>query len=168
MLGCFKLMQSQQHSRLLIVNRSEQEMIRQRAAANGIDDRSIEIVAAEHGDVARQIGRMTGAMALIKPCYSKIASSPTKLAEYLGCGVPCLGNAGVGDIEDILEGQRVGAVVSDVSNSSLADGVRRLADLSSDAAVRRRCREVATRLFSLDSGVAAYADIYATLSETRS
>jgi glycosyltransferase involved in cell wall biosynthesis len=168
MLGCFKLMQSQQHSRLLIVNRSEQEMIRQRAAANGIDDRSIEIVAAEHGDVARQIGRMTGAMALIKPCYSKIASSPTKLAEYLGCGVPCLGNAGVGDIEDILEGQRVGAVVSDVSNSSLADGVRRLADLSSDAAVRRRCREVATRLFSLDSGVAAYADIYATLSETPS
>ena len=36
---------------------------------------------------------------------AKIASAPTKLAEYLGCGVPCLGNVGVGDMEAILEGE---------------------------------------------------------------
>ena len=37
-------------------------------------------------------------MALYADSYSRVACAPTKLAEYLGCGVPCLGSAGVGDM----------------------------------------------------------------------
>ena len=45
---------------------------------------------------------MHAASTLIKLLF-KITSAPTKLAEYLGCSVPCIGNYDVGDMEKILE-----------------------------------------------------------------
>lgn len=147
-------------SRLLVVNRGEQELIRDRVRALGIDPSSVEIVAAEHGEVPALIGRMSAGMALIKPVYSKLASAPTKLAEYLGCGVPVLGNSGVGDMEGILETRRVGVTLGDFSEQSLRAGARRLLDLMREPVLRERCRSTALELFSLDVGVAAYRAVY--------
>lgn len=164
MLECFRLLQGEQpDARLLIVNRGEQERIRQRAEALGIQPSAFEITEAEHRDMPRQIARMSAGMALIKPAYSKIASAPTKLAEYLGCGVPCLGNAGVGDMAEILEGEGVGIAVKGFEKEDLADGVRRLLALAREPGMQERCREVALKRFSVTSGVSAYAAIYERL-----
>jgi len=35
----------------------------------------------------------------IKPVWSKKASSPTKLAELMGLGIPVFSNSGVGDVD---------------------------------------------------------------------
>jgi len=165
MLQCFRLLQATNPSaRLLVVNRNEQEMIRTRALEAGLGPGSIEIVAADHHDVHKQIARMTAAMALIKPCYSKIASAPTKLAEYLGCGVPCLGNSGVGDVAEILEGRQVGVAVDGFSDNELSKAVERLWTLANNPETQRRCRAVAEELFSLDGGVAAYDSLYRSLA----
>ena len=105
MLRCFVLLREQvPQARLLIVNRGEHPLIAARAAAHGIAPEELELVAASHDEVPALIARMSAGMALIKPAYSKIASAPTKLGEYLGCGVPCLGNAGVGDVEGAARG----------------------------------------------------------------
>lgn len=40
--------------------------------------------------------------AMFKPEYSTLARAPTKLIEYLDCGVPCIGNINVGDMEEIF------------------------------------------------------------------
>ena len=156
-----------QDARLLIVNRGEHRMIRERVVALGIDPSAVELVAAEHRDMPGLIARMHAGLSLIQPLYSKIASAPTKLAEYLGCGVPCLGNAGVGDMQEILEGGRVGAIVRDFSDDSLLKGVGDLIALAREPGVRERCRGVATELFSLDAGVTGYADIYRELGGAR-
>jgi glycosyltransferase involved in cell wall biosynthesis len=167
MLRCFALLRRRDpEARLLVVNRSEQGMIRQRCAAFGILD-AVELTATEHSDMPRQIGRMHAAMALIKPAYSKIASAPTKLAEYLGCGVPCLGNSRVGDMAEALEGRQVGVAVNGFADAELAEGMDRLVNLARDPATRERCRDVALDLFSLDSGAEAYAQIYANLAGAR-
>ncbi len=154
-------------ARLLIVNRGEQELIRARLVAASIDLALVEIVAADHSEMQQLIGRMSAGMALIKPAYSKIASVPTKLAEYLGCGVPCLGNAGVGDMEEILEGRQVGVALNDFSNDGILDGVRRLLDMTRDTGLQERCRRTANELFSLEGGVASYAAAYERLTEDR-
>ena len=166
MLECFRLLRAEQpDAQLLVVNRNEHGLIRNRAAAAGIDESSLEIVAADHRDMPQHIARMSAGMALVKPAYSKVASAPTKLAEYLGCGVPCLGNTGVGDMADILEGRRVGVALNGFSENELAEGVRRLVQLVREPAVQERCRLAALDLFSVDSGVAAYAAIYDRLAE---
>jgi len=165
MLLCFStLRQMKPGARLLIINRDEQSYIRERVSAHRLDASAVEIIAADHRDMPSMIGRMSAGMALIKPVYSKIASAPTKLAEYLGCGVPCLGNTDVGDVAGILEDEKVGAPLSDFSEQSIRSGLQRLLALTGQADLQQRCRSVAQRLFSLEGGVASYAEIYGRLS----
>ena len=161
MLACFRLLkEAQPDARLLFVNRNEHELIGRRVGAAGIDQGSVEVIAADHQDMPAQVARMSAGMALIKPAYSKIASAPTKLAEYLGCGVPCLGNAGVGDMAEILEGRRVGVSLSSFSAGELAQGMKRMVQLVWEPGIQERCRQAALDLFSVAAGAAAYAAIY--------
>jgi glycosyltransferase involved in cell wall biosynthesis len=165
MLQCFAILQREiPNTRLLIVNRSEHKLIEQRLEAAHIDRDSVELAAADHSEMPGYIGRMSAATALIKPAYSKIASAATKLAEYLGCGVPCLGNQGVGDMADILEGRHVGVAVPSVAGSGLETGVRRLLALVNEDDIQERCRKAAIDLFSLEGGVKAYSAIYNSLA----
>jgi glycosyltransferase involved in cell wall biosynthesis len=168
MLRFFRELQAMKpNARLLVVNRSEQQLIHNSVSALGVDPAAIEIIAADHRDVPRHIGRMSAGMALIKPVYSKIASSPTKLAEYLGCGVPVLGNAGVGDMAEILEGRRIGVSLKDFSDIAIVEGVKRLIALASEPGLQQRCRHSASELFSLDVGVARYAAAYEEMMEAQ-
>lgn len=161
MLRTFRfLLDSVPDARLLIINRQEQELIRQRIASMDVEPVRAEIVAADHDDVPALIGRMTVGMALIRPAYSKIASAPTKLAEYLGCGVPCFGNSGVGDMKSILGGRRVGVVIDGFSDEELKAGVNKAVELTHEQGLQDRCRQAALELFSLEQGVAAYDRVY--------
>lgn len=165
MLRTFRfLLEIRPDARLLIVNRREQALIRSRLTTAGIAEEKVEIVAADHSQVPPLIARMSAAMALIRPVYSKMASAPTKLAEYLGCGVPCFGNSGVGDMEEILEHRRVGVAVRNFSDEELRTAVRRLVHLTGQEDLQQRCRNVALELFSLQNGVAAYERLYDDLA----
>jgi glycosyltransferase involved in cell wall biosynthesis len=150
-------------ARFLIVNRKEHELIRRLAAAQVIPADRIELVSAAHDEVPALIQRMHLGAALIKPSYSKIASAPTKMAEYLGCGVPCLGNTGVGDVAEVLKGRRVGVVLQDLEAASIAAAVDEALRLVEDPALPARCEATAQELFSLEHGVAAYREIYQSL-----
>jgi glycosyltransferase involved in cell wall biosynthesis len=110
------------------------------------------------------ISRMSAGMAFYRPGYSRIACAPTKLAEYLGCGVPCIGSATVGDVGDILADRRVGVPVDSFSDSDLDGYVRQIVALARDDETPSRCRRTALELFSLEAGVAAYAAVYQSLS----
>ncbi len=161
------LAQRRPDARLLFVNRNEHDLIRATLSQRGVPPERFEIVAAEHSDVPRQIARMHAAAAIIRPCFSKIASAPTKLGEYLGCGVPCVGNAGVGDMEEILEGKRVGVALRDFSQADHQGGVTRLLALLDEPECQGRCVATARELFSLEAGVDAYRRIYVELDATK-
>ena len=150
---------------LLVVNRNEHETINALLLRSGIDLSRVEIMAADHREVPEYIARMHAAAAIIKPAYSKIASAPTKLAEYLGCGIPCVGNVEVGDMEEYLEGRRVGVALRDFSSSDHARAVDQLLNLLEEPDIAQRCVETARELFSLDVGVKAYEEIYSTLND---
>lgn len=164
-LRAFKILREvQPNARLLIVSRSDHDLIRHTLRETGVELSLVDIRVADHVEVAPLVRCMSAGTALVRPAYSKIASAPTKIAEYLGCGVPCLANAKVGDIAEILEEATVGVVLTDFSDQSLVDGIRRLVRLVQDPETPRRCRETATRLFSLQTGVAQYRQIYQNLA----
>ncbi|MGE3992255.1 glycosyltransferase [Pseudorhodoplanes sp.] len=158
------LLEIEPDARFVIVNRHEHELVRSLAKRHGIDERRIEVGGAEHGDMPARIAEMHAAAALIKPCYSKLASAPTKLAEYLGCGVPCLGNTGVGDMDDILRKRGTGVIIEGFSDGELAEAARQIVALARDPETARRCCETAVEFFSLDAGVSAYRRIYQGLA----
>jgi glycosyltransferase involved in cell wall biosynthesis len=58
------------------------------------------------------------AVSFIKACYSKLSSSPTKMAEYLACGLPIVANRGVGDVDELIGRSGLGILVDDLSVES--------------------------------------------------
>lgn len=158
---CFaQLLRMQPDARFLIVNRGEHAWIRERLAAAGVPADAVELTSATHAAVPRQMARMDAGIFFIKPVFSKQASAPTKLAEFLGCGIPCLGNSGVGDMADVLEGERVGVALKAFDEAALATGLRALLQLAADPTTRARCVAAAQKHFSLDEGVRRYAQVY--------
>lgn len=164
-LACFALLRQRiPDARLLVVNRNEQDYVRDLAAGTGIPPEALEIISADHAEVPVQVRRMSAGAAIIKPVFSKIASAPTKLAEYLGCGVPCLGNTGVGDMEAILEGEGCGVAMREFTPAERDRAVDRLIALAADAGTSSHCRKVALKHFSVEQGAHDYRAIWQELA----
>jgi len=159
--ACFaQLLRMQPDARFLIVNRGEHVYIRERLAAAGVPLKSVELTTATHTEVPRQMARMDASIFFIKPIFSKQASAPTKLAEFLGCGIPCLSNARVGDMAEVLKGDNVGVVLQSFNDNDFREGLAQLLALSASPDIQMRCVESAIRHFSLDEGVRRYQKIY--------
>lgn len=150
-------------ARLLIVNRNEHAYIRQRLQAAGVPMDFAELRTADHAGVPELMARMDVGVFFYKPSYSRAACAPTKLGEFLGCGIPCLANAGVGDMAEILEEGRVGVAVAALDESSLRVGVQRLLELQAEPGIQARCVAAARRHFVLEDGVESYRRIYERL-----
>lgn len=151
------------NAKFLIVNRDEHDYIQQRLTKAGVPDSSVEIVSASPDRVPALISRMHAGIFFIKPVFSKQASAPTKLAEFLGCGIPCLANSGVGDMAEVLRENRVGVAVDRFDTESLITGLHQLLALTVDHETRQRCIDTAYRYFSLEDGVKKYRKIYESL-----
>jgi glycosyltransferase involved in cell wall biosynthesis len=152
-------------AKMLAVNRHDHRIARAAFEKAGLAEKDFELVAARREEVPAHIRRMTIGAALILPAFSKISSCPTKLAEYLGCGVPCIGNPGVGDVAETIEINRVGVVVRGNDDEARGEAVDRIFELLEDPDLALRCRATAERDFSLDSGVAKYRAIYGELTD---
>ena len=162
-VACFALLREMRpDARWLIVNRGEHAFIRARLEAGGITAEAVELRSAEHSEIPALMARMHAAMFFIKPYFSKQASAPTKLAELLGCGVPCLGNSNVGDMARILEDANVGIAIDDFTADSMREGLEGLFALAANPAIRARCAQAAAAHFSLSDGVERYRRIYET------
>jgi glycosyltransferase involved in cell wall biosynthesis len=167
-VACFaQLLRAQPDARFLIVNRGEHAYIRERLGAAGVPDYAVELTTATHAEVPDFMSRMDAGIFFIKPVFSKQASAPTKLAEFLGCGKPCLGNVGVGDMADVLEGEQVGVALKAFDEASMAAALQQLLTLAADPATSARCVAAAQKHFSLDVGVARYAKVYELLAADR-
>lgn len=152
-------------ARLLVVNTHQQATVREAIARSGIDPDAVEIVGAGRAEMPALMRRMDAGMALIHPFFSKIASAPTKLAEYLGCGVPVVGNAGCGDMAQIIGEDRVGVAMDNTRPETIEAAAVALLELLGDPALEARCVASARRHFSLGEGVARYRAIYRSLIE---
>jgi glycosyltransferase involved in cell wall biosynthesis len=99
-------------------------------------------------------------LSLCVSSFSKIASAPTRFAEYLAAGMPVVTTTGVGDVAAIVEQYEVGVVLRGEDDEAMRDAAARLRLLLQDDALTARCRMVARQLFDVDSGSRSYAEIY--------
>jgi glycosyltransferase involved in cell wall biosynthesis len=90
----------------------------------------------------------------------KLGSSPTRMAEILGCGLPIVANDGVGDVARIIKEYKVGVLVKGPSEPEMLDAWNDLLELLKDPGLALRCRRAAENFFSLYSGTEAYKALY--------
>lgn len=147
-------------ARLLVINRNEHDLIQRTLDAAGVSGNRYEIASASFEQVPERIAQIEAAIFFLKPAFSKKASAPTRLGELLACGKPCLVNAGVGDMEQIVTENQTGVCLQGLSDDEIEQGVRRLLELIEEQDIANRCRRAAEKHFSLEAGVAAYLKLY--------
>jgi glycosyltransferase involved in cell wall biosynthesis len=115
-------------------------------------DSDFIVHAAAREDVPAYISISDLSLCFIKPSFSKKGSSATKMAEVLAMGIPVVTNAGWGDVE-FLRGRMKNLYVLDNLDTQPATS-----DYRAD-----HQDEFFFDLFSLQSGVAKYRQVYAAL-----
>ncbi len=98
-----------------------------------------------------------------KNVYSRQASFPTRVAEFLSSGVPCITNYGVGDHPDILLNTNTGVIINKFSDNDYIKAINAIYELRNDPFISERCRKVAIDSFSIEYGVDKYSQVYNSL-----
>lgn len=103
-----------------------------------------------------------------KPAFSQIAASPTKIAEYLAAGLPVVSNAGIGDIDELLEICNVGVVVREFETEAYDEAAGSALRLAADPGLRARCQSTVAQRFDLVRvGGPGYLSVYDRIQNRR-
>lgn len=130
----------------------------------GLSEESFAVQRADPGEIPGYLRRARVGLSFRTPTFSQIAASPTKIAEYLAAGVPVVSNAGIGDTDQILLNDRVGAVLKDFSGDSYEKAIADLGELLQDQGLAARCRNSARRWFDLhEVGGERYRRLYRSM-----
>jgi len=146
----------------LVISHSEPGAIKAKFAEKEVPPGNYAVVDASPDEVPAYLKTADLSVMFIKEVECKIGASPTKLAESLASGVPVVINSGIGDADEIIRENRAGCIVKDLS----AEGCRKAAAASLELikegdALKKRCRELAGRFFSMKMGIDKYASLYA-------
>lgn len=146
---------------VLTQSRAEVEPFKNRLRELGLSPGDYRVGAVSPDEVPGYVAAADFAFCFITPGYSKLASSPTKIGEFLACGLPVLCNAGIGDIGELLVANRVGVMLEEFDRESYIRALRDIDELIADIGLRRRCREIAREHFDLGTiGRARYHRLY--------
>jgi glycosyltransferase involved in cell wall biosynthesis len=163
------LLKEKPQAHALWLTTGNHDLVRTLMRARGIEEKDYSVVAAATADVPSYLSASDAGLAFIKPCFSKLASSPTKYAEYLACGLPLIINCGIGDSDTLITREKTGVLVRDFSQTEYRSAIAAIEDfVGQPEPVRRRGREVAERLFDVRKvGVERYAHLYESVLGTR-
>jgi glycosyltransferase involved in cell wall biosynthesis len=150
----------------LVLTQSPPELLLRHLDRLGIQPRDYLIRKVPAPDVPSYLRASDVALSIKRQGYSQAFCSPTKIPEYLACGLPVISSTGIGDTDELLTQERVGVVFRDFTEQDYLQALRAVEVLRQDDRLAERCREVARRRFDLDSiGGTRYRRLYQRLSE---
>lgn len=120
----------------------------------------LRIAPAASDEVHRVLQAQTASVMFFSDGLGKLGSSPTRMAEILGCGLPVVANDGVGDVARIIRDYRVGVLAEGPDPVAMKAAWDALQELLGDPDLAARCRKAAEEVFSLQAGTRAYAGLY--------
>jgi glycosyltransferase involved in cell wall biosynthesis len=162
MLLFFKTMlHSFPQTKFLILTPDSPDAVYALATQTRVDPSRLIIRSASRNDVPLYLSITTLSVFFIQPCYSKIASSPTKFAELLGMGIPVITNSGVGDMQALVEITGAGLCLKAFTAADYEKAVSHIPKLLE--LNKTTLRTAALNYFSLPIGVSRYEAIYRSL-----
>jgi glycosyltransferase involved in cell wall biosynthesis len=149
----------------LVLTQSRPEMIRPLLEKHGYgaDDLFIQKVAP--GEIPDYLSAADIALSFIKPSFSKLASSPTKNAEYLACGLPLVANSRVGDTAELTRADGTGVIIDELTDENYRRALAELERLlENNEELAAKCRASARKRFDLGGvGGERYRRLYRRL-----
>jgi len=125
---------------------------------HGVRRENYSVIGVPAREVPSYLSASDAGLAFIKPCLSKVASSPTKYAEYLACGLPLIINTGIGDSDVLITEDKAGVLIHDFSETEYLKAGTAIRTFTGNST---RMREIAARRFDLRNvGAERYARLY--------
>lgn len=148
-------------AKFLFITHTERSIIEEAINRFYLSKNDFIIKEASRSQVPSLIKASDVNLSFIKPVYSKISSSPTKLGEVLSMGIPVISNSGVGDVKEIIESSQAGLVLDGFTDADFDKAVNILPQLIEiePAAIRNAAADI----YSLNKGVGLYAAAYKVL-----
>jgi len=151
---------------LQILTQSDPSPMKRALDAAGVPADAYEIGFVPPQEVPGRLEAADAGISFIRACYSKRASCPTKVSEYLAAGLPVVSTTGIGDCDEILVRPNLGVTIERLDEGEYRRAARVLIALLDDPATPGACRDFANRDLSLDAvGGPRYAAVYGRLLE---
>jgi len=148
-----------------IITRDSKETLMKIAHQYQLPESCLEIYSSRSQDIANNIQDIKAGLLYFTPGIAKLGSAPTRMGEFLACGIPVIGNRGVGDMADLIERYKVGVVIENGNIASIENALDQLDILYEDSNLRKRCRLAAEDYFSADKGAEKYKQIYSKVTQ---
>lgn len=149
------------NSKFLFISPHRHEAILKAAENFGLPASKIIIKKAARHQVPELLSLSNYSLFFIKPCYSKMSSSPTKHGEIMAMGIPVITNSGVGDVKEIVLNNYSGFVVNDLTEESFCEVINSLQN--NFAFNKQKISESAKEVYSLEKAIAQYKKVYDTV-----
>jgi glycosyltransferase involved in cell wall biosynthesis len=145
----------------LFVTTDNAQEIFAKAQSRGVDQRFVRVRKASRSELPAILSLSTASIFFIIPTFSKMASSPTKMGELMGMGIPIICNTGVGDIARIMDDARAGIALEAFNTSAYQQACQQFDRIR--ALPAHHIKKGAATWYSLEEGVKRYAEVYRKL-----
>lgn len=152
------LKQHKPDAKFVFITGDSQEYIFTSASNKGISHSDIIVKSSERSDVVKYISVANASIFFIKPCFSKMASSPTKHGELLSSRIPVICND-IGDLSEIVLYKNAGILIKEFSTNTYKLAIEQLTTTIADEAFK----DTAYKYYSLENGQIAYQNVYQKL-----
>ncbi len=150
------------NAKFLIITSEDALPFIKMAVKIGVPTDSLIFTSSDRNNMPALLSLCNASLFFIKPAFSKIASSPTKLGELLSMGIPVICNAGIGDTDEMIKTSQSGVICKSFDEKEYdrcSEDIIRLEKTLDKELTRRKAIE----LFSLENGVNFYQTIYQEL-----
>lgn len=144
--------------KFLFISPHRHEIIFEAAKKYDIPADKIIVKQANRHEVPALLSFSKYSIFFIKPCYSKISSSPTKHGEIMAMGIPLITNAGVGDVEEITTKYNAGIVIKQLNENEFESAAELIA--SDKQFDKEEIIAGAREYYNLDNAVQKYLKVY--------
>ena len=157
-----ELLRKRPDAYFLWLTKGDQSYIHDLMRRREIPLKSYTIIAATSADVPSYLSAADLGIAFYKPGFSRFATSPVKVTEYFACGLPVVINSDIGDLDELIERERAGSVITELTQSEFSRAITECKSLLEDqSATRQRIRSVAEKYFDVSAvGRTRYAQLY--------
>jgi glycosyltransferase involved in cell wall biosynthesis len=165
MIDCMLLWKEKIPSlKLLIITRDSQQLSEVLASYTPEQRKFILTVSASYSEMPSYLALAKASVFFIKPAFSKIASSPTKMAECWAMDLPIITNAGIGDNDYYFNEKKGGVLINAFSKDEYKKACEKYLALNNFPG---HYRNIALKDFDTANAVHTYLSIYQRLSGDR-
>lgn len=118
--------------------------------------------SATYQEMPKYLSKAKASIFFIKPAYSKIASSPTKMAECWAMNLPIITNSGIGDNDLYFKELHGGVLIDEFTNAAYLKALNSYLELPKKSI---NYRQLALSYFDKEMAIEKYSSIYKRLTQ---